>query len=144
MTKVLAVLLGLSILAAAPPAQAGARHDRCRYQGVEPGRWTEDEVTWTIRCATEHFGVDNQIALQIARRESGLSWWAENPYSHACGIFQHLPSYWPSRVATFHARHPFWRIRETDPKGGAGCYNARTNILVATDMVAHYGWGPWS
>lgn len=133
----LASLVLVAVLVGGAPAHAGWRHDRCRYQSVEVGKWTPDEVRWTIRCAADHFGVSADTALYVAQRESNLEWWATNRYSGACGIYQHLPRYWPSRYESFLARRP--GLAPVRPS----CYNARSNVLVALNMAAS-SWGPWS
>ena len=92
------------------------------------------EVKRTIQCAVAHWPVAGGYAkaLAIAVRESGLYWKATNALSGACGIYQHLPRYWPSRVAAY----PGLRL-------GPSCYNARSNVLVSIRMVHSGGWGPW-
>lgn len=132
-------VLTAALIAGAPSVQARERPRSvyCHYRDIDGVRWTDREVKMTIRCGAKHFGVSADTAISIARRESGFSWWARNPRSGACGIYQHLPRYWPGRQNTFGDRHPFWTIAE-------GCENARANVLVALDMVRRYGWSAWS
>lgn len=133
MRKALVLALMLSFTLAAP-ASAGVRHVQCRYQSVEPGKWTPDEVRWTIRCASDHFNVDYRYAMYVAQRESHLQATARNPYSGACGIFQHMPAYFEGRLQAVPDHFRRWRD---------SCFNARSNILAALWMAHRYGWGAW-
>lgn len=127
------------------PHRPGWRQDHCRFQTVEPGYSTETEVHLWIKCALAHFPASGgwDRANYVSQRESGDSWWATNPTSGTCGIFQHMPRYWPGRLAEFNHAHPYWRLPATDRKGGGGCYNARSNIVVSIWMAWRGGWGPW-
>lgn len=113
------------------------RMRECRYQSLQPGHWTEREVHKTIHCAITHWPVSHSTADYVAERESGLYWHATNSTSGACGIYQHLPRYWPGRVASFNDAAPRWDLAPS-------CYNARSNILVAIRMARSGGWSPWS
>jgi len=141
-------VLAVVVLSAftSPQSQAGVhewghpnaewRMQRCRYQTVDKGKWTVREVDLTINCAVVHFPVSYSTAHYVADRESNHLWFARNAYSGACGIYQHLPRYWASRVSEFTKAHPHWDL-------GRSCYNARSNILVAIRMAHRGGWGPW-
>jgi len=138
-------LVAVAILASSIiPAYANTRWDKCKFQTLEAGFWTVHEVKLTIKCAVLHWPVTSsnplmtplEYALHIAYRESRYQWDATNSSSGACGIFQHLPQYWPIRQNNFDIAYPKWRIAES-------CYDARANIVVAIWMVHNGGWGPW-
>lgn len=134
----IAVLLG-SLMMLAPTAEAGEwRWNKCRFQTLEKANWTVFEIKQTIRCAVRHWPVSGGVdkAFAIAQRESGFYWHATNSSSGACGIYQHLPQYWPIRIKNFNAKFPHW-------DGGESCYNARSNVIVAIWMASTGGWGPW-
>lgn len=132
----LIAVVGVSATASASPVVQRARAPRvyCHYRGHDG--WQTEDVQLTIQCATHKFGVSTVTAMSIADRESGFQASAYNDWSGACGVFQHLEKYWPSRLAEFRRRHPFWTLNSS-------CFNARSNVMVAIDMARH-GWGPWS
>ena len=133
----LTATLTLSMMTMTTQAQAqGWRWRRCKFQTVEAGKWTVNEVKLTIECAVQHWPVSLDHALYVANRESGFRWDATNATSGACGVFQHLPEFWPIRQDNFDRLYPRWHIRES-------CYNARSNILVAIWMAHTGGWAPW-
>lgn len=132
MRKVVGLVV-LALILLPTPARANERQDKCRYQSVEKGRWTRDEVVWTIRCAAQKFGVDVSTALYVADRESNMEWWAQNP-SGACGIYQHMPAYFESRLQAVPDHFRRWKD---------SCFNARSNILAALWMAHRDGWGAW-
>jgi len=138
LTLVLAISFALTLN---PPAHAGIttwRDTECRYQYLDGHRgWSTWEVKKTIVCATERWGVSTSTALYVADRESNFGQYATNRYSGACGVFQHMPAYWPGRVATVASARPL-----LEPIG-TSCYNARSNVLAAIWM-ARNGWGAWS
>jgi hypothetical protein len=141
MAKLMAVLTAALLVLGISGSGASAawRHHECRYQTLD-GRsgWSRDEVRRTILCATHKYGVSTSTALYVADRESSLYARARNTSSGACGIFQHMPRYWPSRIGTVERS---WRWMQPF---GHSCYDARSNILAAMYMVKHSGWGPWS
>lgn len=132
---VLASILLLTLIATPAKAAGAWRAKECRYQYVDGRRgWSQWEVKLTIECASQKFSVDTSTALYIADRESNFDQYATNPYSGACGPYQHLPAYFPERLrAVPQGLKPF----------GGSCYNARDNVLAALWM-ARSGWGPWS
>jgi hypothetical protein len=120
--------------ATAKPATYWRSHE-CRYQGLDGKKgFSAWEVQVTIHCAAAKFGVNVGTALYIADRESSFFAHALNPYSGACGVFQHIPRYFAARLAAVPKRFQ-WEA--------PSCMNARSNILAALWM-ARYGWGPWS
>ncbi len=145
MKKFLPIVAAFAMIAAlstegtgwtATPHRPRPRSVYCHYRSSD-GRpkFSDIDVIRTIRCATNKFGVDTSHALEIADRESGYSWWARNPLSGTCGIFQHIPRYWPGRRAAFLRVHPYWHLLPS-------CYNARSNVVVSAWMMRH-GFGPW-
>jgi hypothetical protein len=120
------------------PVAAHEHRDRwCRYetQNDKPG-WSRHEVYLTIRCATRVFDFSLDTALNIAYRESRLNERATNPSSGACGVYQHLPEYWPGRRDAFNHARPNWNAAPS-------CYNARSNVLVSVRMMANGGLSHW-
>lgn len=112
------------------------RWNRCRFQSVEKQQWSEREIHLTIHCAVNKFPTSHSTADYVAQRESGMNHDSVNAYSGACGVYQHIPRYWPGRQGAFERAHPAWRIRE-------GCFNARSNVLVSIWMAHNNGWSPW-
>jgi hypothetical protein len=114
------------------------RLSHCRYGSLDGNWkvWGTREVKRTIECAAQKFPTSLSTALYVADRESGFYARAVNPSSGTCGIFQHMPQYWPGRVAAFRHAHPAIKISPS-------CFNARSNVLVAIWMAHTGGWGPW-
>lgn len=126
----------------APMAQAHRadwrwRHCRFESRDGQPG-YTIPEVKLTIRCAVERMPVSGGVsyAMYIAHRESGFHPYALNASSQACGIYQHIQSYWPGRESGFDRSHPNFRLSDR-------CTDARINILTSIWMAHRGGWGPW-
>lgn len=100
--------------------------------------FSKAEVRLEIRCAVKRWPVPGGVteALRIARRESGLNWYAQNPTSSAAGVFQFVDGTWSStryRLAEFAQR------QELDPS----VLNARSNVILAIRSAHGAGWGPW-
>lgn len=134
-----AVLVGALLLIPTQSVSAHSRqelnrrHQHCRYAsyGDTWRHWTETEVRMTLGCVLDHNArISRSHAIYIADRESSFYAYARNTSSGACGVYQHMPRYWPSRAATFGF-------------AGASCFNARANIMVTIRMVKQGGWGPW-
>jgi hypothetical protein len=138
MKRILTAVLAISFALTLTPAHAGIttwRDTECRYQYLDGHRgWSTWEVKKTIECATQKWGVSTSTALYVADRESHFGQYATNATSGACGVFQHLPRYFPSRLAS---------VKETFGPFGGSCYNARDNVLAAI-WLARSGWSPWS
>lgn len=143
MKRFLAATLAVALVLASPLAtQAKADipawdWNYCHFQNVDPHKWTVREVHLTIHCALRKWPVDHSTVDYIADRESSMFWHATNPYSGACGVFQHMPNLWPGRVRAFNDTHPRWHL-------ATGCYNARSNVLVAVHMMKVGGLSPWT
>lgn len=138
--KLITLLVGAVLLIPTPVAHAQKswRWKECRFQYVDgKAGWSQDEVKLTIRCAAERYHVSVTTALYIADRESHFGQYATNPYSGACGVYQHIPTYWPSRLQSLKNMHP-----ATSPMGSS-CFDARSNVMVALHMAHHQGWGAW-
>ena len=138
MKRILTLSLALGFALTLTPAHAGIttwRDTECRYQYLDGHRgWSTWEVKKTIECSTRRWGVSTDTALYIADRESNFEQNATNSYSGACGVYQHIPRYFPGRLDAV----PDW----FGPFGGS-CYNARDNVLAAIWM-ARNGWSAWS
>lgn len=132
------VIVGLAAPAVARSSGPGAfwRDDECRYQSVERGRWTVYEVKLTIRCAVRHWPTDLDRAMYVADRESNFLYYARNPSSSSCGIYQSMPQLWPARQDSVDRALPGWGFRES-------CFGARVNVVWAIRYAHFYGWGPW-
>jgi hypothetical protein len=127
----LILTLALGLVLSGPTAHA--KNPECRFgTGARA-------VVRTIWCGSHKLSVSGafrRYALYVAYRESHYQASARNAYSGACGIFQHLPTYWPGRYSTFSL-----------PRFGAmgsSCYNGRTNALVSLVMAKRVGWAAWS
>jgi len=71
------------------------------------------------------------LALLIISCESGGDPNAQNPSSGAAGLFQHIPRYWESRVAS--AGMP-----------GASIFDPIANVAASAYLAYSDGWGHWS
>jgi len=142
MKRIITATLLTSLLLGTTWTQAEARPRPrkvyCHYQTADGRRgWSPYDVRLTIRCAANKYDdVSVAHALYVADRESNFIATATNSSSGACGIMQHLPTYWPGRRASYLRVHPYWSL-------GASCYNARSNVVAAMWMVHKYGWSPW-
>lgn len=145
---VLCAALGQALVST--PAQAAPvnRWAECRYQYAngKPG-WTPYEVARTIDCAAAHFGVSASEAHAVADRESHHGQFSTNPYSYACGVFQHIPRYFRGRLLAVPDwlgpfGHP-WSDPTVVHGARSRCYNARDNVLAALWMVHTSGWWAW-
>jgi hypothetical protein len=90
-----------------------------------------DEMKSIVVWAAHEIGVDPGQLLRIPPRESGFNPDSVNCSSGACGLFQHLPQYWPGR------------LRAVGLPEGTPCTDPRANALVAANMFASSGFGPW-
>lgn len=129
----LRVSLLLALVAALlAPATASLAHHHPGYRACDfhwwKGRWHTKQL---IRCQSERSEVGTDVALRVARCESGLRPKAYNPASGASGIFQQLSRYWPRRAKRYGFED--WDV-----------FNGRANIIVSLRMAAHDGWGHWA
>lgn len=108
-----------------------------RYYDGNP-TFDKSDVRATIRCAVRRWAVPGglDMALYIARRESGLNWNADNPYSSASGVYQFVDGTWFSQVS---ARRDFIKAQHLS----TSVWNARANVLIAIRSAHGNGWGPW-
>lgn len=125
--------VGLVFTVAMWTGKAEAKNPECRF-GV--GNRAMRQTIWCVSHKLRADGGFRRTALYVAGRESGFNASATNDYSGACGIYQHIPSYWPGRYRAYSA--PRWGAM------GSSCYNGRTNIIVGLTMAKRGGWGPWS
>lgn len=71
------------------------------YTPVEVKQITTDWAN-RIREISKEVGYNNpELAVRIARCESGLREWAKNPNSSAWWLFQHLWRYWDARAKRY-------------------------------------------
>lgn len=149
MKKLISLALVVAALAVAAPAHAGTgpmaewRWRRCRFQTLDHRYWTVQEVHFTVHCALDHFPTSHATADYVAERESHFLWFARNPSSGTCGVYQHMPSLWGGRLAAFDHARPKWNLAHSDRNGGGGCFDARSNVLVSIRMAHVGGWAPW-
>jgi hypothetical protein len=90
-----------------------------------------------ITCAADRWPVDGgaEVAICIARRESGLIPTASSPTGLYVGLFQHSAADWQRRFDTW--TRPSWNLKENP-------YNGRTNAIVTIRMANAGGWGAWA
>lgn len=121
---------------------------RSRAYTVRPKMGLEEvrrRVEALIRCVEDRWAVPGgaDFAVRVARCESGLWPWARSPGGHL-GLFQHVPSYWPGRVALYVRPEWHWKLRDRDPTTWPSPFNAWVNTVVSLRMARAGGWGPWS
>ena len=88
------------------------------------------EMQRIVTQAAGEYGVDPAQLLRIPPRESGWNADTQNCSSGACGLFQHLPGYWPGRA-------------EAIGMPGADCRDPLANARAAAMMFSRSGFGPW-
>lgn len=118
------------------------RGNRVRYQSLQNPKWTTHENELTIKSSARTFNVSPALMLCIGHRESGeaLNEQAVNSSSGTSGLFQHMPHYWPGRVAAYNravgSGRPWLKV-------GGNVFASRSNALVSAWMIRHVGTGPW-
>lgn len=82
---------------------------------------------------TKYFKAEDvNLALRVMGCESGGNPWADNPYSSASGLFQHIMRYFPSRAAA--AGFP-----------GGSVWDPETNIAASAYLrYSNGGWRDWA
>jgi hypothetical protein len=90
----------------------------------------QKDVQGMIRGLARRYGVDVNMALRVARCESGFNPRAYSSAGPYGGIYQHDVDLWPRRAAHFGHR-------------GASVFDAFSNIDVSLRMVRAGGWGHW-
>lgn len=129
----LLIVAGIVAVVIASPGAARAKNAECRFG---TGHRAMRQTIWCVTNKLHTGGEFRRTALYVANRESGFYAGATNSSSGACGIFQHIPSYWPGRYAAFSPGR--WGSM------GTSCYCGRTNIIVSVHMAMRGGWSPWS
>ena len=109
------------------PVRVSTGWPGCRAPNVS----NTDEMQALVRRAAEVYDVDPEQLVRIPGRESGWNKDVQNCSSGACGLFQHLPGYWPGRAEA--VGHP-----------GASCQDPWVNALAAAMMFKSSGFRPWA
>lgn len=141
-------LSAMAILGLMAPAAQGLswdqRHNRVRFETLQNPKSTTHEAELTIKASARKVTwgrVSPSLMLCIGRRESGdaLNERAVNSTSGAAGLFQHIPKYWPGRVAAYNRT-----VGERRPwlKTGTSVFNMRSNALVSAWMMRK-SLSPW-
>ena len=131
----------LVIAAAALPVSAGiaaATEDRPGPCDLvrEEGETVRAHSRELIRCSVRRWSVPGgaDVALCIAKRESGLLPWAESSDGINKGLYQQHVDYWSGNYDNYTS--PSWQLRRS-------ILNGRTNAIVSIRMAHDIGWGPW-
>lgn len=132
-----AIAVAVSALILMTPPSASAHHapgpcDAHRMEAETVRHYSRRQ----IRCAVARWAVPGglDVALCIARRESGLVPWAESADGLNKGLFQQHVHYWDGNYRAYTRRA--WAL---PPRIISG----RTNAIVSVRMAADIGWGPW-
>jgi hypothetical protein len=101
------------------------------------GEAIQDLSIRIIQCATDRWPVPGgaEMAICIAKRESGLIPTAGSATGLYLGLFQHSAAAWTDRYTEW--TRPVWGLKPS-------ALNGRTNAIVTIRMVNAEGWGPWS
>lgn len=115
-------------LAAAQRQQAtGSRWEGCKAPMVAD----VGQMQAIVAQAAEEWGVSAYQLMRIPPRESGWNPDVQHCGSGACGLFQHMPAYWPARA-------------ERIGMPGADCRDPLANARAAAMLFLHSGFGPWA
>ena len=117
--------LGVVLLSGCNPAQVQWFADASRDD-------RDAVIVHVLTEAADEFGADPALLIRISRCESGLRPEAINRTSHASGLGQHLPSYWPGRAAAIGLPE------DTSP------FDPVANARVSAWMLANQGTAPWA
>ncbi len=91
----------------------------------------ETDIFFLINYYAREYGVDFELAFQLAKVESGFDYLAENPKSSAVGIYQFLTKDFPNKLSTWST------YCEGDPK------NAKDNVKCAMKLIGGGGISHW-
>ena len=134
--RTIVVLLAAGLtFTAAPAASAHHAPGPCGFHRGDDQtvrRHSRDQ----IRCAVARWPVPGgtDVALCIAKRESGLLPWAESGDGLNKGLFQQHVHYWDGNYEGYTQRS--WDLPRRILSG-------RTSTIVSIRMASEIGWGPW-
>ena len=131
----------LAHLAAAAPGDATQqlRERTCRYQWVDRGTWTAREERRTALCVLDHWSVPGGFETFDRVADCESHWWrfASNG-GQFVGLFQHMASAWPGRVASY--MPDGWKVGPWQR-----WQNSRSAIVTTAKMVHASGsWSAWA
>lgn len=86
---------------------------------------------WRALVSAYFAASDVDKALRVISCESGGDPNAQNLYSGAAGLFQHIPRYWETRSAAIGL-------------AGASIFDPVANVSAAAWLVYTVGWEPWA
>lgn len=86
---------------------------------------------WRSLVSAYFAASDVDKALRVIGCESGGDPNAQNPFSGAAGLFQHIPRYWETRSGAIGL-------------AGASIFDPVANVSAAAWLVYTDGWGPWA
>lgn len=96
---------------------------------IEPETQKEPSVEELIKHYAGVYGVNEQLALNIAKCESGLNPEAKNPYSSAKGVYQFIDGTWA------------WYSTKFEFTGNV--LSAKDNVELAMKVMGKHGTNDW-
>jgi len=130
-----ATIAAMLLMTLAPVASADHASGPCDFHR-EDTQTVREHSRAQIRCAVARWAVPGgaDVALCIAKRESGLLPWAESGDGLNKGLFQQHVRYWDVNYDVY--SQPAWQLPQRVLSG-------RTNTIVSIRMAHAIGWGPW-
>ncbi len=124
---------------ASGPQMQEIRERQCRYQWLQPGTWTAREERRTALCVLNRWPVPGGWTTFDRVADCESHWWrfASNG-GRFVGLFQHMASAWPGRVADY--MPDGWKVGPWQR-----WENSRSAIVTTARMVhASWSWSAWS